>query len=192
MRKYIIVLVILLLIIKIYELREPEKIFQFNHELVNLLQNGDLALITGESYKSEFVKISDGNDNNYSHIGFVVKGSDDSIQIVHMSIDTGYIEWENIEDYITKSNISNIDFYRLNNISSNDKIYDILSELYKNEMQFDYSFDYKTIDKLYCSELIYFVFNKLDYNIQLDNNKRYIYPSEFTKKSISHKICLTN
>lgn len=192
MRKYIIVLVILLLIIKLYELREPEKIFQFNHELVNLLQTGDLVLIAGDSYKSEFVKVTDTYSNNYSHIGFIVKENDCITNIVHMSIDSGYIEWENLEDYVNKSKLLNIDFYRLNNKISSDEICKILEELNLKKIEFDYSFNHKEADKLYCSELIMTVLDMLGYKLQLNKQKQYIYPSEFTKESISYKICLTN
>ena len=192
MRKYIVVLIVLFLAIKLCGLQEVDEGFQLNREIVNILQTGDLALITGDSYKSEFVKISDEYNNNYSHIGFVVNENNNSIQIVHMSIDTGCIEWENIEDYIVKSNLLNIDFYRLNNMVLDDKMYKILSELYQNKIEFDYSFDRNTVDKLYCSELIAVVLDKIDYKIQLDTKKRYIYPSEFTKKCISYKIYLTN
>lgn len=158
----------------------------FNYDIINLLETGDLALIEGDSYKSDIVKIIDSH-NNYSHIGFIVK-NDNNVYIVHMSIDTGYIEWVNIEEYLKKCNVSNIDFYRLNNNISCSEIYALLRELNSKKVEFDFSFDHQRADKLYCSELIIVVLNKLGYFISIDRDKRYIYPSEFTKNNVSYKI----
>ena len=186
MSRFITILLILFLAITLFYLEMPENRFDFNYDIVNQLKTGDLALIEGDSYKSDIVKTTDGNKKNYSHIGFIV--IDDGVYIVHMSIDTGYIEWVNIEEYLKRCNVSNIDFYRLNNNISCSEIYALLKELNFKKVEFDFSFDHQRADKLYCSELIIVVLNKLGSFIPIDRNKRYIYPSEFTENNISYKI----
>lgn len=185
MRKYIIFIFALLIVGMFYLSFSKEK-YILNYDIINQLQTGDLALIEGDSYKSDIVKMIDGQ-NNYSHIGFIVK-DDNNVYIVHMSIDTGFIEWENIEDYIINNKVSNIDFYRLNSYVPKDKIYKLLEDFKVEQVEFDYSFNHKNVDRLYCSELIIVVLSKLGYNIPIERNKRYIYPSELTRNEISYKI----
>ena len=50
------------------------------------------------------------------------------------------------------------------------------------------SFNHEDSEKYYCTELVVEVLKELDYDIQIPNKNKYIYPSEFAKESISHKI----
>ena len=188
MRKHLVILFVLLLLICLFNRGKADKKYCFNSSNIHLLQTGDLALIAGDSHKSNVVRFTNDTKSEYSHIGFVVIEEDGSANIVHMSIDEGCIVWEKLETYIAKSHISGIDFYRLNNDISHSCIYAILDSINNHGKKFDMSFNHEDSEKYYCTELVVEVLKELDYDIQIPNKNKYIYPSEFAKESISHKI----
>jgi len=122
------------------------------------LQDGDLLLRNGKDFSSEQVKDMSKEDKAYSHGGIVVLDSG-LWKVYHVEPDFYYINdkvrKEPLDSFLNSAH--NYGFahgrYQLDS-SEKSRFLNYLEAQYRNKVSFDMSFDLKTDDKMYCSEMI--------------------------------------
>ena len=143
------------------------------------LQTGDLVFCVGHSAKSAAVRFLSSDRSTFSHVGFVVKTSDSTGLMCHMSADDKCITQESLESYITKSNVTRLAFYRLSSYVDAKRLDALLDSMLSRKVVFDEDFNFSSEDKIYCTELIVKVLRKAG-NHDLDgiDTNHHIYPSD--------------
>jgi len=143
------------------------------------LQTGDLVFCVGHSAKSAAVRFLSSDQSTFSHVGFVMKTSDNSGLMCHMSADDKCITRESLESYIAKSNVTSLAFYRLSTYVDEERLIALLDSMLSQKVAFDEDFNFSSDDKIYCTELIVKVLRKAG-NHDLDeiDTHRHIYPSD--------------
>ncbi|HUR11434.1 MAG TPA: YiiX/YebB-like N1pC/P60 family cysteine hydrolase [Flavitalea sp.] len=134
----------------------------FNDSLItiskSIIENGDLILRTGTDFSSEEVKTISPSDKTYSHAGIAVKDGH-GLFIYHIEPDYYHIHdkvrKESIDTFANPAN--NYGFaiarYDLDDIQRHAFI-NYVEQQYKKRIAFDMSFDLKSNDSMYCSEMI--------------------------------------
>ena len=152
------------------------------------IESGDLILSVGDSFKSRVVKTFEKNTDtrvNYSHIGVFLRNAD-SVHIVHMSIDDGFIKRENLKDFIENNGVIEYDIYRMEEpIPHPERLYSIIDSVADTQMPFDRSFDMESDDSYYCTEFIYKTFLQAGItSIKEIEYKKYLYPNDVVNSQI--------
>lgn len=145
------------------------------------LQNYDVILSNGQSFQSKLLNLFNLSVENYTHIGVITK-SNNICYVLHSTPDgteENGIRYDKLQDFINLSNVNYYKIIRIDSISNNLKE---TIENYKNiERPFDYDFDNNDKNKIYCSELVFDIFNQNNLiKTTIDLNKP-IHPKEFTK-----------
>lgn len=176
---------------------------QSNDSIVNsfLLKDGDIVLRKGRSIESRAVMMADGN-GDYSHVGIVVMEYGKAY-VIHIVPDSS----EKTIDYALKESINRFFTYKYASIGCvlrpikqfediSIKAAESALNYYNNKVSFDGSYDLKTNNQMYCTELVWKAYstNKLDLidgklsTLHLPNiNNRVILPS-----SILNSVHLKN
>lgn len=123
-----------------------------------LLQEGDLVVRLNQDPSSRFIKYFNRQDKSYSHSGIVffengypyvyhiVNGEENPGQKLRKDTLTRYCNpQKNLAYGIYRYNMNDIEIRKLKNI---------VFEWYRKGVQFDSSFNLKTNDRMYCSEMI--------------------------------------
>lgn len=155
------------------------------------IKSGDLILSVGDSFKSRIVKTFEKSTDtkvNYSHIGVFLKDAD-SVHIVHMSIDDGFIKREGLKDFIENNGVIEYDIYRMTIPTPDpDRLYSIIDSVADTPKPFDHSFDMETDDSYYCTEFIYKTFLQAGItHIKEIKYKKYLYPNDIVNSKIFTK-----
>ena len=156
------------------------------------IQSGDLILSVGDSFKSRVVKALEGNADisiNYSHIGVFLRNTD-SVHIVHMSIDDGFIKRESLKDFIENNDVIAYDIYRLAGaIHHPERLYSIIDSVADSQKPFDRLFDMESDDSYYCTEFIYKTFLQAGItDIKEIEYEKYLYPNDVVDSQIFIKL----
>ncbi len=158
------------------------------------IETGDLIISKGHSLKSDIVNFLNNNSSNnseYSHIGIFVRMGN-TINIVHMSLDNGYITTESLEEYINNNVVVSYDIFKTKEIENRERLYSIIDSLRVIKKPFDKSFEMDTEDSYYCTEFIYKALLKAGINkIKEISYDKYLYPHDFTKSNIFYKVNIT-
>lgn len=122
------------------------------------LQEGDLLLRNGKDFSSEQVKDMSREDKAYSHGGIAVQDSG-QWKVYHVEPDFYYINdkvrKEPVDSFLNSAHNYGFAHGRYQLDSSEKKHFlNYLEAQYRNKVSFDMSFDLKTDDKMYCSEMI--------------------------------------
>lgn len=162
------------------------------HYDLSSIQTGDLILSEGVSIKSRVVKALEKeaqHSSKYSHIGIFVK-TKEATNIVHMSIDDGFLISENLEEFITHNKVIHYDIYRIKeHHNRTHNLYKILDSLILIKKPFDKAFDMTTEDAFYCTELVYKVFLEAGItNIKEISYNEYLYPNDFINSNLFIKL----
>lgn len=122
------------------------------------VKTGDLVLRTGRDFSSEQVKDMSKEDKTYSHGGIVVI-ENDSILVYHVEPDFYYkkdkVRKELIDSFISIDHNSGFGLARFD-LSEKEigTFVNYMETQFQNKVAFDMTFDLKTNDKMYCSEMI--------------------------------------
>lgn len=164
----------------------------------HLLQEGDIAFRCGTSMASNAVLLAD-KIASYSHIGIVVK-QDDQFKIVHAvpdehdsPDDKDRVKIDDIQTFFSTERSIAGAIMRIDDNITAHKAADKAMKIYERGTLFDHDYDLNDSSKMYCTELIYFVYNEM--GIDLTENRRsivnlpalsgtYILPSDIQRNSI--------
>lgn len=197
-RDKILIVIVIIVIISIITIniiyRTPQKLAELC--VLSDIETGDLIISNGHSLKSDIVKLLNGNSSNnseYSHIGIFIK-RDNTVNIVHMSVDKGYIATESLEEYIKNNAVVSYDiFKKKTNIPNPDILYKIIDSLRFINKPFDDTFEMSTEDKYYCTEFVYKSFiNAGITDIKKITFDKYLYPKDFAQSDLFYKIDLVH
>ena len=178
MRKVAIVLIGVFVFFIVKCKQKP--LFSFEIE-ESFLQEGDIAFRRGQSIASRVVLAVD-KEGGYSHIGIVVKESS-SWYVIHAV--PGETDKDNPTEILKKESFSQFfapdravsgAIYRLD---ANANIGFLAAQkakvLFDRKLLFDHKYDLEDSTKMYCTELIYFVFNYA--GIDISEGRRSSYPA---------------
>lgn len=148
------------------------------------IESFDLILSKGQSAQSKLISFLRFSMNDFSHIGILEK-SDDQLFVLHSTPDgtkRNGIRYDSLQIFIELSKVSEFEILRYHNISESKRIeIKKVVDYYKSvQRPFDFYFDNKNNKKIYCSELIWLIFNKTGL-LEMDdfNIKRPIFPIYF-------------
>lgn len=141
------------------------------------LQHGDILLRRGYGFISEFIADFLGETYPVTHCGFVVRYPDnDSIFILHSMADdkNDGVFIQPLRAYLRESQLGSIAAVRLREpITMRQAIVNKAFTLIEKKIPFDMAFNDKDTTKLYCAEMMQFVFHR---TIQKD-----LFPDRATK-----------
>jgi hypothetical protein len=147
----------------------------------NILQEGDLAFRRGTSIASRVVLAAD-RGSGYSHIGIIVKDID-GWKVIHAV--PGETDEEYLEETIKKETLSQFfapkksvsgAIFRLDTTASIGLLAaEKAHTLFKRKLWFDHKYDLEDSTRMYCTELVYFVFKYA--GIDISEGRRRSYPA---------------
>lgn len=155
-------------------------------EILSSLNDGDIICRLGDRLWSAFFKDMSPVEKKFSHLGIIrIRGNVVSvINAEGLAIEgKDYVNEVPLRDFLGIA--QNIGIYRLRTIDG-DKISDAAMEFIG--YPFDWQFNMDDDNKLYCTELLYVILNKLDANIKLNlfwlkEMGRYIIPLDICSQS---------
>ena len=159
---------------------------------VSRVQTGDIILSAGNSFKSFIVKstgMGTGRTPDYSHIG-IFHREDDSIHIVHMSVDSGVIKRESLDEYIATNEVIHYDIYRMRTPIANTAVLaSVIDSIVNMRKPFDHRYDMESEDSYYCTEFIYKSLEQAGIkDIELIKYERHLYPNDFVRSGIITRL----
>ena len=156
------------------------------------VQTGDIILSVGYSFKSELVKSlepASAHSTDYSHIGMFLR-TEDSLSIVHMSIDDNCIKREELNQFIVNNKVLEYDVFRMKKIMFCQKKLSLFvdSLLYAGK-EFDYTFNIKDDKSFYCTEFVYKALIQAGATgLEEITNNQYLYPNDFVSSGLFVKL----
>ena len=125
----------------------------------SLLRDGDLVLRHAKGFVSDAILPFSTNDPKYSHSG-VVKKIDGKTYVLHASGGeenvSNTMKRDPLPLYCHPAAIFKFGVYRLDLDSlQRAEFVTQMERYYREGMEFDFDFDMKTDDRMYCSEMIY-------------------------------------
>lgn len=174
-------IVLLIVGIRVYvETKRP----QFKAPDAAKWQTGDIFFSSGNSWKSDVVRIAGGSsDTNTSHCGFVMREAD-VVYLVHMSTDKGEIAKEELTEYVGLNDVNTIVVSRLTFAIDTLRLRHSLERLIQRRKKFDNSFNHKEDGQYYCTEMVVKELSALGYH-EFDPllKQQFIYPQDLEKSS---------
>jgi hypothetical protein len=159
---------------------------------LSYVQTGDIILSVGYSFKSELVKSLEKasvDSTDYSHIGLFLR-TEDSLSIVHMSIDDNCIKKENLSQFIVNNKVLKYDVYRIEKtILHEEKLRVFMDSLLNAGKTFDHTFNIKDDDSFYCTEFVYNAFKQAGAaRLEEITYNQYLYPNDFVSSGLFVKL----
>lgn len=159
---------------------------------LSYVQTGDIILSVGYSFKSELVKSLEKasvDSTDYSHIGLFLR-TEDSLSIVHMSIDDNCIKKENLSQFIVNNKVLEYDVYRIEKtILHEEKLRVFMDSLLNAGKTFDHTFNIKDDESFYCTEFVYNAFKQAGAaRLEEITYNQYLYPNDFVSSGLFVKL----
>ena len=152
-------------------------------EILPYLNDGDIICRLGDRLWSAYFKELSPNDKRFSHLG-IVRIRNNIVSVINaegLALEgRDYVNEVSLKDFLKIAR--SIGIYRLRTIDGM-RISDTALE-YKGR-PFDWQFDMNEDKKLYCSELLYVILQKIDPKIELTS----IWLKEMGRKIIPLDVC---
>ncbi len=132
------------------------------------LQDGDLLLRNGQEPGSQLIKNLSPNDKSYSHAGIVFM--ENGIPFVYhltpgKENEGGRMLRDSLENFCNPRYVFGYAIYRYNlETAETNKLKDSVKGWYTKELPFDHSYDLKTDDKMYSTEMVKKAYEKATAN----------------------------
>lgn len=164
----------------------------------HLLQEGDLAFRCGRSIASNTILTADAV-GEYSHVGIVVK-QNNRFKIIHAvpderdsEYDTDRVKIDDLQTFFKPERSISGAIMRVNDSTIATTAAHRALQIFERGTLFDHNYNLSDSSKMYCTELIYFVYKEA--GIDLTEGRRsniklpavsgiYIFPSDIQKNSI--------
>ncbi|HCS19064.1 MAG TPA: hypothetical protein DIW47_00620 [Bacteroidetes bacterium] len=148
------------------------------------MQDYDILLAQGQSAHSKVVKLFNGSNDDYSHIGILIR-EEDKVYVLHATpdgSDSNGIRYDELQMFMDLSDVCSYTILRPQHLTDElrEKLGAEISWFKAHAAPFDYDFNNHENGKLYCSELVWLVFKNagLMDSVSFDLEKP-IYPGEF-------------
>jgi len=144
----------------------------------------DIIVTSGQSAQSKILNLINFSFESYSHVGIVCKEKK-KVFVLHSTTDgtkENGIRYDDLQSFIDLSNVNYYKIVRSENIlKSISSINKSIEEYKTSEIPFDYDFDNNNKEQIYCSELVFDIYNNNGLiTSKLDLNKP-IHPKIFTE-----------
>jgi len=175
-----------LIVLALYFFFSKKEIISINEIDENCIEDFDIILSKGQSMQSKLISLLKLSTEDYSHIGIVIK-ENDKVFVLHSTPDgaaTNGIRYDDLHTFINLSNVSDFTVLRHKDISSefNQKLRMEFSSYKTIQAPFDFDFDNFENKKLYCSELVWLIYEKAGlFTAKEFNLAKPIYPKYFLK-----------
>lgn len=170
------------LVFGFYFFYKKEKILINKNDKKNIKQF-DIILSSGQSFQSKVLKLFNVSLYSYSHIGIILKENNE-IYILHSTPDgtkENGIRYDNFQEFINLSNVNYYKILRLDSIGKYENLKKSVKHFKENKLPFDYDFDNIDKHKIYCSELVFDIFNENNLLKTKFDLSKPIHPKEFTE-----------
>ncbi len=150
------------------------------------MQDYDILLAQGQSVHSKVVKLFNGHNDDYSHIGILVR-EEDKVYVLHATpdgSDSNGIRYDELQSFFALSDVCSYTILRHQQLNDTfrEKLGAGITGFKSHAAPFDYDFNNHENGKLYCSELVWLVFKNAGL---MDSGsfdlERPIYAGEFLK-----------
>ncbi len=156
--------------------------------LKNICQPGDLVVRLGDDFISDRIRYISAKDHSYSHAGIIVI-HDYKKMVCNIYPDdfvpgADTIRYDIIDSFLnTRTNLKCALYHYDLSDTENIQLEAQLNNYYRKKVHFDKTFDLKTDDKLYCSEMIYKVLKKV-------TNDRIVITQSYIPENMQHLIAV--
>lgn len=168
----------------------------------HLLQEGDVVFRCGTSMASNMIILSD-KGTSYSHIGIIVK-QNDIFKVIHavpdehdFPEDEDRVKIDDIQTFFNPDRSIAGAVMRIGNDTIATQAAQKAIQILNRNTLFDHDYDLDDSTKMYCTELIHFIYNQL--GVDLAEGRRstirvpmmsgtYILPSDIYKNSILQNL----
>lgn len=129
-----------------------------------LLQNGQLITRSDNDFESMILQNFSRRERVYSHSGIVFK--EDTVYMVYHCMGgeenpDGACKKEPFDSFVNPLQKTGFGIFQYQLLpTETDSLHQILKKYYQQKIPFDASFNLKTTDSLYCSEMIWLALNK--------------------------------
>jgi hypothetical protein len=185
-----------LIVIGIYIYYESD-IYPYKYLDITKFQTGDIILVSGKTIRGTIVKIFEGKLNSFSHCGLLVNQNDSVYILDIIPQDKNYdknqhtdIKKQEIHAFLSDQSIDDWVILRHKSMSIEKQKNIIFNsvEMLNSNIIFDHNFDIHTKDKMYCTELIYHIFNNINLHLIRERYDSIIYPSMLMESSFLGEV----
>ncbi|MHB1279457.1 MAG: YiiX/YebB-like N1pC/P60 family cysteine hydrolase [Bacteroidia bacterium] len=157
------------------------------------MQDYDILLAQGQSVHSKVVKLFNGSNDAYSHIGILLKEGG-KVYVLHATPDgteTNGIRYDSLQNFFDLSDVCSYTVLRHQRLNDEfrKKLSAEINHFKTHPAPFDYDFNNHEHGKLYCSELVWLVFKNVGLMeegvFDLDEP---IYPGQFLRPGIRLEV----
>jgi uncharacterized protein YycO len=184
-----------LIVFALYFFIRKKEIISMNEIDKNKIEDFDIILSKGQSVQSKLISLLKLTTVDYSHIGILIKENDnDNVFVLHSTPDgaeTNGIRYDDLQTFIDLSDVSDFTVLRYQDISSefNQKLRKEFSRYKTIQAPFDFDFDNFENKKIYCSELVWLIYEKAGlFKAKEFNLTKPIYPKYFLKMNKLMKV----
>jgi Permuted papain-like amidase enzyme, YaeF/YiiX, C92 family len=137
-----------------------DTIQQHLDSLKRICRSGDLVVRLGDDFISDRIRYLSVADHSYSHAGIIVMHDNKKMvcNIYPDDFSTGAdtVRYDPIDSFLNIRTNLKCALYRYDlSDSEKNNLREALNSYYEKKVHFDKSYDLKTDDKIYCSEMIY-------------------------------------
>lgn len=154
-------------------------------------QTGDIFFSVGDSWKSVAVRSISGakklevSDSTPSHCGIIVRNEAGDIKLVHASTTAKKVVAESVDEYIANNGAYRLYVKKNRTKPDGAVIQHAVDSLITNNVPFDFDFNHREPNSLYCTELVITVFELTGDSIFSSlREQHYIYPKDLLKLCI--------
>jgi len=144
------------------------------------VQDFDIILIAGRSFRSRCIRLFGGGTDEWSHVG-ILRKEGGQIFILHATPDTrdgNAIQYERLSELFERKAVSGFRILRLTGLTPAQQ--DMVKVRFEKERLetylFDYNFDAQEHSRVYCSELVLMIFSGIICDV---DTSRTVHPEVF-------------
>jgi hypothetical protein len=169
----------------LYQQRDRQHILQHvqEDEIVSYLEDGDVICRLGDRLWSDFFSKLSPSEKRFSHLG-IIRKRNNIVSVINaegLAVEgKDYVNEVSLKDFLQIA--QSIGIYRLRTIKG-----ELISNMALEYMgrHFDWQFDMEEDNKIYCTELLYVILEKIDPTIKL--NKKWL--GQIGKYIIPPDVC---
>lgn len=162
------------------------------------IRSGDVVFIRGKSFRSAVVRLLEGSNRSYSHVGLVVLENGLPF-IIHADPEhdatTDRVIKEPWDAVISPKRITAATIFRVVGSSTADRLgiqaSTVAQQFWRDELPFDHEFDLTTPQKLYCTELVWRAYMAAGIDLRgrsFGSDRKYLLPSDLIKSGLLWEV----
>lgn len=160
------------------------------------VRSGDVIFIRGKSIRSAVVRLLEGSNRDYSHVGLVVLENGHPF-IIHAdpAATTDRVIKEPWDAVISPKRITTATIFRMADSSTAERLgiqaSTVAQRFWRDALLFDHEFDLTTPQKLYCTELVWRAYMAAGIDLRGSSfgaDRKYLLPTDMIKSGLFREI----